>query len=90
MLSMFNIASLLTISSACIYINILFYLLVFCLAMGVVCMFVFFFFFCLLQTKPIWQRTGRIMALVPPENAPSDSSSISTDDEVILEDGERM
>ncbi|KOB75618.1 Uncharacterized protein OBRU01_06358, partial [Operophtera brumata] len=35
--------------------------------------------------KPKWLRIQRIMALVPPENAPSDSSSDYSEDEVIIQ-----
>lgn len=44
------------------------------------------FWYFLLQIKPQWQRTRAIMALVPPENAPSSDSSSSSEDEVIIQD----
>lgn len=46
------------------------------------------FFFRLLQNiqiKTKWQRTRTIMALIPPENAPSSDSSSSSEDEVLIQ-----
>lgn len=41
--------------------------------------------FCLLQITPKWQRTRTILALVPPENAPSSDDSNTSEDEVIIQ-----